>query len=113
MSNAAAAAAVAYQSQLGLGPVRPISDHQQSSAALGHHHTDSALLHDYHSLWQWVAGYGYSQWENKATNDFKQRILKTDPANSFASNLPIYLNDIFWHLHIRKYFPFSIIYTPI
>uniref|UniRef100_A0A1B6D874 Homeobox domain-containing protein n=1 Tax=Clastoptera arizonana TaxID=38151 RepID=A0A1B6D874_9HEMI len=39
MSNAT----VAYQC-----PVRPITDHQQMSPAL--HHTDSALLHDYHSL---------------------------------------------------------------
>ncbi len=29
--------------------------HQQSTDT-------STLLHDYHSLWQWASGYGYSQW---------------------------------------------------
>lgn len=68
MSNATLAAAAAYQSQLGLATARagvtPMADQQASSSLTHHHHHgDAALLHDYHSLWQWVAGYGYSQWE--------------------------------------------------
>ena len=79
------AAAAAYQSQLrsaaaaaaasGLAPPPgPPSlaalDHPQAVQSIGppqhqhhhhQHHPDTALLHDYHSLWQWATGYGYGQ----------------------------------------------------
>lgn len=37
-------------------PFRTMPEYHQPSS------DTSTLLHDYHSLWQWASGYGYSQW---------------------------------------------------